>query len=121
MGLSRSEKLRSLLDAWEPRSVATTAYLKTLGITPQDIQNYTSSRWLTSLGRGAFKRPKEAVTWQGALYGLQAQLRLPVHVGALTALEMWGNNHYVRFAATRACLLSPLNVAAALVQNPLGR
>jgi hypothetical protein len=114
MGLSRSEKLRSLIDAWEPRSVATTAYLKTLGITPQDIQNYTSSRWLMSLGRGAFKRPKEAVTWQGALYSLQAQLRLPIHVGALTAFEMWGNNHYVRFAATRACLLSPLNVALPL-------
>ncbi|WP_240502193.1 type IV toxin-antitoxin system AbiEi family antitoxin [Sphingomonas panacis] len=106
--------MRSLLDAWEPRSVATTAYLKTLGITPQDLQNYTSSRWLMSLGRGAFKRPKETVTWQGALHGLQSQLRSPVHVGALTALEMWGNNHYVRFAATRACLLSPLNVALPL-------
>ncbi len=114
MSSLRSEKLRSLLDAWEPRSVATTAYLKTLGITPQDLQNYTSSRWLMSLGRGAFKRPKEAVTWRGALHGLQSQLRLPVHVGALTALEMWGNNHYVRFTATRACLLSPLNVALPL-------
>ncbi len=114
MSSLRSEKLRSLFDAWEPRSVATTAYLKTLGITPQDLQNYTSSRWLMSLGRGAFKRPKEAVTWRGALHGLQSQLRLPVHVGALTALEMWGNNHYVRFTATRACLLSPLNVALPL-------
>jgi hypothetical protein len=103
---SRSEKLRPLLDAWEPHSVATTAHLKTLGITPQDLQNYTSSRWLMSLGRGAFKRPMETVTWQGALYSLQAQLRLPVHVGALTALEMSGNSHYVRFANTRAYLFT---------------
>lgn len=114
MSLSRSEKLRSLLDAWEPHSVATTAHLKTLGITPQDLQNYTSSRWLVSLGRGAFKRPMETVTWRGALYSLQAQLRLPVHVGALTALEMSGNSHYVRFANTKAYLFSPLNVALPL-------
>jgi len=114
MSLSRSEKLRSLLDAWEPRSVATSAYLRTLGVTPQDLQNYTSSRWLVSLGRGAFKRPMETVSWQGALRSLQTQLRLPIHVGALTALEMSGNSHYVRFAATRAYLFSPLNVALPL-------
>lgn len=114
MSLSRSEKLKPLLDAWEPHSVATTVHLQSLGITPQDLQNYTSSRWLLSLGRGAFKRPKETVTWQGALYSIQAQLRLPVHVGALTALEMSGNSHYVRFANTKAYLFSPLNVALPL-------
>ena len=111
MSLQRSEKLKSLLDQWEPHSVATSTHLATLGITPQDIQNYTSSRWLMSLGRGAFKRPMETVTWQGALHSLQTQLSLPVHVGALTALEMSGNSHYVRFAATRAYLFSPLHVA----------
>lgn len=114
MSLSRSEKLKPLLDAWEPHSVATTVHLKSLGITPQDLQNYTSSRWLLSLGRGAFKRPMETVNWQGALYSIQAQLRLPVHVGALTAVEMSGNSHYVRFANTKAYLFSPLNVALPL-------
>lgn len=94
--------------------MATSAHLKTLGITPQDIQNYTTSRWLVSLGRGAFKRPMETVTWQGALYSLQTQLKLPLHVGALTALEMSGNSHYVRFAATKAYLFSPLNVSLPL-------
>lgn len=114
MDVSRSEKLRPLLDAWQPHSVATTAYLKTRGITPQDLQNYTASRWLTSLGRGAFKRPMETVTWQGALYSLQTQLRLPVHVGALTALEISGNSHYVRFTGAKAFLFSPLHVALPL-------
>lgn len=114
MSIARSEKLRSLLDAWEPHSVATTAYLKSLGITSQDLQNYTSSRWLKPLGRGAFKRPLETVTWQGALRSLQTQLQLPVHVGALTALEMSGHGHYVRFVSTKAYLFSPLNVALPL-------
>jgi len=110
MKVSRSAKLRSLLDAWEPHTVATTAYLKTLGLTPQDLQNYTASQWLVSLGRGAFKRPMEIVTWQGALYSAQSQLSLPVHVGALTALEMTGNSHYARFGESKAYLFSPQHV-----------
>lgn len=56
----------------------------------------------------------ETVTWQGALCSLQTQLRLPVHIGALTALEMSGNGHYIRFATTKAYLFSPLNVALPL-------
>jgi len=98
------------MDVWEPHTVATSAHLKTLGVTPQDVQKYTASHWLASLGRGAFKRPNETVTWQGALYSIQTQLKLPVHVGALTALEMSGNSHYLRFGTTKAYLFSPLNV-----------
>lgn len=66
------------------------------------------------LGKGAFKRPREIVTWQGALYALQSQLRMPIHVGALTALEMSGNSHYVRLARTKAYLFSPLNITLPL-------
>jgi hypothetical protein len=104
------EKLKALLDSWTPNSVATSAYLNQRGISPQDVQNYTTSQWLTPLGIGAFKRPMEVVTWQGALFGIQSQLKLPVHVGALTALEIAGNSHYLRFATTKAYLFSPLNV-----------
>lgn len=110
MNVGRSDKLRSLLDAWEPHTVATSPHLKSLGLTAQDLQNYTTSHWLVALGRGAFKRPNESVTWQGALYSVQTQLNLPVHVGALTALEMTGNSHYVRFGQSKAYLFSPLRV-----------
>jgi hypothetical protein len=110
MKVARADKLRSLLDAWEPHTVATSPRLKALGLTAQDLQNYTASQWLVSLGRGAFKRPMETVTWQGALYSVQSQLKLPVHVGALTALEMTGNSHYLRFGESKAYLFSPLNV-----------
>ncbi|MCP3731342.1 type IV toxin-antitoxin system AbiEi family antitoxin [Sphingomonas sp. MG17] len=114
MSSARADKLKTLLDAWEPNSVATNPWLKRLGISSQDLQNYTTSRWLVSLGKGAFKRPMETVTWQGALHSLQTQLNLPVHVGALTALEMTGNRHYVRFAPGKAYLFSPLNVVLPL-------
>lgn len=111
MNVSRHGKLRSLLDCWQPHTVATSAYLKRLGITPQDAQNYLRSGWLVSLGRGAFKRPNETVTWQGALYSIQSQLKLPLHVGALTALEMQGQSHYLRLARSITYLVSPGEVA----------
>lgn len=106
MSLSKSAKIKPLLNEWQPHTVATSEWLGTRGITPQDVRNYLSSNWLTSLGRGAFKRPNETVTWQGALYSLQKQLGLKVHVGALTALEMTGHQHYVRFDRTTAYLFS---------------
>lgn len=106
MSLSKRRKIKPLLEEWKPHSVATSEWLGERGIIPQDVQNYLGSKWLESLGRGAFKRPHETVTWQGALYSLQKQLNIPVHVGALTALEMTGHQHYVRFGTTSAYLFS---------------
>lgn len=110
MGLSKSYKIKPLLNEWQPHTVATSEWLGARGITPQDVRNYLSSNWLVSLGRGAFKRPNETVTWQGALHSLQKQLGLKVHVGALTALEMTGHQHYVRFGQMTAYLFSPPDI-----------
>lgn len=86
--------------------VATSEWLGARGITPQDVRNYLGSQWLVSLGRGAFKRPNEHVTWQSALSSIQQQLGLPVHVGALSALEMTGHRHYTRPGEADAYLFS---------------
>lgn len=106
MNASKSAKIKPLLNDWKPHTVATSEWLGGRGITPQDVRNYLASNWLTSLGRGAFKRPYETVTWQGALHSLQKQLGLSIHVGALTALEMTGHQHYVRLGNSPAYLFS---------------
>lgn len=106
MSSSRDTKIKPLLNEWQSHTVATSEWLRQRGITAQDVRNYVSSGWLKSLGRGAFKRPNETVTWQGAIYSLQKQLALPVHVGALTALEMTGYQHYVRFQHAKAYVVS---------------
>ena len=58
------------------------------------------------------KRAMETVTWQVTLYSLQAQLRLAVHVGALTVLKMSGNSRYVRFARAATTEAGPPRSAA---------
>ncbi len=111
MRLPRDEKLKRLMDEWRPHTVITSVRLKELGITAQDAHKYGLRQWLESLGHGAFKRPVETVTWQGALCAIQTQLKLDVHVAARTALEMTGKAHYLRFADQTVFLFSPPKVA----------
>jgi len=106
MSIPGSEKLRSLLSQWEPRTIETTKHLKRLGITPQHTQKYVASHWLERIGPGVFKRPNDALTWGGALNCLQEQLGLQVYVGGPTALEAEGFNHYARLSATNVYLFS---------------
>lgn len=106
MSVSSHEKLRPLLERWIPATVMTSAHLRALGVTPQHTQKYVASKWIEAVGVGAFKRPSDTLTWQGALYSLQSQLGLQVHVGARTAMEAGGVSHYARLGKVTIFLLS---------------
>lgn len=111
MSVVRAEKIRSLLNQWEAHTVATAPRLRALGISSQDVQKYVANRWLESIGHGAFKRPSETVTWQGALYSVQTQLGLSIHVAALTALDLLGHSHYQRLGDAPVYLFSPPHIS----------
>lgn len=107
MSMNKEEKLKKLLDAHLPGTAYVAAWLEGRGISPALQQRYRSSGWLETVGRGAFKRPNERLTWQGGLYTLQAQSGIAVHAGALTALALQGFAHYVRLGAETVFLFSP--------------
>ncbi len=96
MSSQTESKLNRLLKQWPKGTVATQPWLLQLGIPRQLARRYVSSGWMERLGRGAFVRPGEAVDWLGALYALQSQLALPVHVAGLTALSLKGMAHYLQ-------------------------
>src|SRR5690625_4686064 len=96
-----------MLDSHLPRTVYVAAWLEGPGISRDLQKRYRKNGWLETAGRGAFKRPGERVTWQGGLYALQVQSRLPVHAGALTALTLQGFGHYIRLGAGTVFLFSP--------------
>jgi len=53
---------------------------------------------LTAIGKGAFlKFSSKQATFPGAVYALQKQAELNVHVGGMAALVLHGNTHYGRF------------------------
>lgn len=107
MAKDNDAKLKKLLAAHLPGTAYVAVWLEGRGIS-RDLQAYyRTSGWLETVGRGAFKRPNEQVTWQGGLYALQAQSGLAIHAGALTALALQGFAHYVRFGAETVFLFSP--------------
>ena len=103
----KKEKIKRLLEEHLPGTVYVAPWLEKRGISRDLQKHYRTSGWLESLGRGAFKRPGEEVTWAGGLYALQAQSGLAVHAGALTALAFWGFAHYIRLGAATVFLFSP--------------
>lgn len=69
--------------------------LQSRGFSRKLINKYKNSRWLASIGQGAYTLFKDKVEWTGALYALQTQLDLDVHAGGKTSLEMKGYAHYL--------------------------
>ena len=99
-------KLQKLI--LSPKSLVLTAsYLASQGINRQLLARYKKSGWLDSIGEGAYVLGGDSVNWQGALYAMQSQLKLPVHCGARTALELQGYGHYVASQTREVFLFGP--------------
>lgn len=88
-------KLNRLLLNWPRNTVATYPWLENMGVYRQLADSYVQHGWIERIGRGAFKRARENVGWQGGVYALQTQLNLSVHPAGKTALQLKGLSHYV--------------------------
>jgi hypothetical protein len=105
------KKIQKMLDKHKLGTVCLSTWLESLNILKDLQKRYRRSGWLASIGKGAFVRPHETVSWQGGLYALQAQAGLPIHAGAMTALTMQGFAHYIRMGAEQAYLFAPPKTA----------
>ena len=92
---------------WPPHTVATVAWLEKQGISRFLKRQYIKSGWVKSLGYGAVVRPHEQVGWQGALWALQTQAELPIHVGGKSAIALQGRSHYLQFGRENLTLFTP--------------
>lgn len=91
-----SKKIKQLLDSWPPNGVRTVSALKQEGYSQDLLNRYRYSGWLKSIGDGALMRPKDEPNLLGAIHALQQDLKLKVHVGGRSALELRGRAHYAR-------------------------
>ncbi len=78
-----------------PGTVAVSSWLEEQGVYQQLAHTYEKSSWVRRIGRGAYVRDGENVEWTGGLYAIQEQLRLPVHAGGKTSLQMQGYAHFL--------------------------
>ncbi|MBR9871488.1 MAG: hypothetical protein GYB26_10145 [Gammaproteobacteria bacterium] len=111
MATNDDNKLKILLERHRPGTVSLAPWLAHQGISRDLQQYYCRSGWLEPVGRGAFRRPGDAVGWRGGLYALQQQAKLAVHVGGITALSMQGAGHYIPLGREKVYLFSPLGVS----------
>ena len=97
MNRLKESKLNHLMRHWPAGVPLSSLWLKNNGYYKQLVNLYSKNGWIQSLGKGAYTRLDDPLTWQGAVNALQTQLNLPVHVGGLTALELYGVTQYVTF------------------------
>lgn len=95
MSTQNRSKINLLIMGWPKGTVSTVRYLQSQGFSRKLLNKYKDSKWISSLGHGAYTLFDDRVEWMGALYPLQVQLGLDVHVGGKTALEMKGYAHYL--------------------------
>jgi hypothetical protein len=88
-------KINKLISQWPRGTVASVSYLKEQGFSQELLVWYKRSGWLESYGRGAYVLAADKVEWTGALYALQKHLKMSVHTGGKTALELKGYGHFV--------------------------
>ena len=110
MTTNTDSKLKKLFENHVPGSVLLASWLDKNGFSHDLQKYYRRSGWLESMGVGAFKMSKETVNWQGGLFALQSQAKLPVHVGGLTALSLQGYAHYFRFDKETVYLFSQAQI-----------
>jgi hypothetical protein len=88
-------KINQLIQNWPKGTIKTVSELKESGYSPQVLKIYTTSKWLTLMGRGAYKLFNDDIDWTGGVYCIQRKKESSVHVGGKTALELKGFSHYV--------------------------
>jgi hypothetical protein len=101
----RRNKINHLLQIWPKGTIATSSWLTKQGIRFDLASRYKKSGWIESIGHGAFKLAGDKVMWHGALYSLQTQLNMSIHVAGKTALGLLGKLHYIPLSGRENVIL----------------
>jgi len=105
MSTQKQTKINLVLQNTVPGVVLTSKWLAAHGVSNNLARRYVASGWIGRLGQGAYMRCGDHVDWQGALYTLQSQLGLNVHVGGLSALRLKGMGHFLSLDAEQSIQL----------------
>lgn len=101
MSTPKTSKINLLMQGWNKGSIMLSSYLQTKGYQKDLLKRYINSRWLDSLGYGAYKLAGDEVNLFSAVNALQTQKQSKIHPGGKTALELKGFSHYIKQGNTR--------------------
>jgi len=106
MDMKNRTKINELITNWVPGAVYSVKWLKENGYTYSNLQIYKKSGWVKAIGAGALIKGGDEVGWPGAVWALQEQLKLPLHVGGRTAIEQAGSAQYLTMGKERVFLIA---------------
>lgn len=95
MNIENKDKLNQLLKYWQSGGLFFSSWLKKNEYSDQLMQQYRKSGWFSSLSRGVMYRTGDKLSSYAALSSYNTQLDKSFYIGAHSALELSGFNHYV--------------------------
>jgi hypothetical protein len=88
-------KINKLFQLVPQGVVMTGKWLHQQGYSPELLRSYRNSHWLEKIGHGAMIRKGDKVDFTGAIFAIQEQLQLKIHVAASTSLVLQGKAHFI--------------------------
>lgn len=105
IAMENKTKINNLTEVWPANTLAVQSWLSSQGVSVNLTLWYLKSGWIKALGRGAYARAGDHINWPGGLYAIQRYLNRHIHVGAKSALEIFGRSHYIRMGARESLTL----------------
>lgn len=97
MSIGKHQKLHGLQRELPEGLLASSVWLKSKGYSDQLLRKYRHAGWLESPVRGVYRRPGPPLKWEHVVASLGRLLDHPLHVGGLSALELRGKAHFLKF------------------------
>ena len=95
MNIDNGNKLNQLLQYWQTGGLLFSSWLNKNGYSAQLIQQYRRSGWFSMLTKGVMYRTGDKLSSFAAISSYNTQVNKGFYVGAHSALELSGFNHYV--------------------------
>lgn len=100
-------KINSIRSKVLPDGVMIASWLGQMGISRSDLSEYVKRDTLNRVATGVYRYPGTAQTVYGILSSYQTQVCLNYHIGASTALEIKGYNHYIAMGKPKVVVFTP--------------
>lgn len=98
------KKLNRLISSWRKGTIRTSYSLRANGYSDDLISKYAKSKWIETVGFGAYKLYGDTVNWYGAVHALQCELESTIHVAGKSALQLSGKGHNINSSLNRIIL-----------------
>lgn len=101
MSTEKQTKINQLVSKIPASTVVLSSWLTKQGYSLDLQKRYRQSNWFKSIGTGAMIRTGDTIGYEGALYTLQRQAGMNIHVAGKTALSLIGKAHYLELSVKK--------------------